>query len=75
MAFRVVSCLALCLRVFCCLFVCFSVLFSNVSSPLGEKRAGLFASREFVCLLCTSLSLGVRYWLRLVLVALPGPFY
>ena len=40
---RFEPCLALCLRVF-------SVLFSIVITSLEEERAGLCASRAFVCL-------------------------
>ena len=54
-----------------------SALFSRITL-LGEKRVGLYASRAFVCLyvaFClSSLPLSVRDWLRLVIVALPGPF-
>ena len=48
-------------------------------TSLGEERAVLFVSRAFVYFarvnLCPfSLPLGVRDWLRLVIVALPGLF-
>ena len=83
------SCLALCSRVFCvcvcvCVFFFFFFFFSHFSiviTSLWEERARLCASRAFVCLFCTrylypfSLPLGVRGWLRLVIVALPGLFY
>ena len=56
--------------------------FSIVITSLGEERAGLCATHAFVWLLRTrqclsffSLSLGIRGWLRLVTVALPGLFY
>ena len=54
--------------------------FSIMITSLGEERAGLCASRAFVYFspvnFCPfSLSLGVRGWLRLVIVALPGLFY
>ena len=39
-------CLALCSRVF-------QLPFSIVITSLGEERAGLCASRAFVCLFCT----------------------
>ena len=50
-----------------------------VITSLGEKRAGLCASHAFVYFTCidfcsSSLPLGVRDWLRLVIVALPGLF-
>ena len=58
------------------LFSCFSVLFSIVMTSLGEERAGLYESREFVSLSCMryflsfSLPLGVVGWSRwLVLFA------
>ena len=57
-----------------------SVLFSIVITSLGEERAGLYASRAFLCFsfmsyfLSLSLPLGVKSWLRLVIVALPGHF-
>ena len=35
-----------------CLTLCFRVLFSIVITSLGEERAGLCASRAFVCLFC-----------------------
>ena len=41
----VLSCLAVCFRI-----VIFSVLFSIVITSLWEERAGLCASRAFVCL-------------------------
>ena len=52
-------------------------------NSLGEERAGLCDSRAFVCLFCRrhflffpfSLPLGVRCWLWLVIVALPGLTY
>ena len=58
----------------------FSVLFSIVITSLWEERAGLCASRAviyFARVKCCpfSRSLGVRGWLRLVPVALPGRFY
>ena len=44
-------------------------------NSLGEERAGLCVFRAFVCFerdcFCLSLPLGVRYLLRLVIVALP----
>ena len=55
--------------------------FIIVITSLGEERAGLCASRAFVCLFCTRYvcpfrrRLGVRGWLRLVIVALPRRFY
>ena len=58
-----------------------SFLFSILITSFGEERAGLCASREFVCLFCTSNFMSVfssswcRVWLRLVIVALPGLFY
>ena len=63
-----------------CLSSCSSVLFNIVITSIGEVRAGQCASRAFVCLFCTrsflsySLPLGVRGWLRLVIVALAEPF-
>ena len=56
-AFRVESCLTLCSRVF-------SVLFSIVTTSLGEEAAGLCASRTFVCLFCTRefMSVFPSYW-------------
>ena len=50
-----------------------------ITSP-GEERAGLCAFRAFVCFagdsLCLfPLPLGVRDWLRVVIVALPGHFF
>ena len=73
MAFHGESCLALCSRVF-------EVLFSTVVTSLGEERAGLCASRAIVYFahvnFCPfALPLGVRGWLRLVIVTLPGLFY
>ena len=59
----------------------FSVLFSIVISSLGEERAGLFASRVFVCLFCRLycvslfLPLAVMVWLRLVIVTLPDVYF
>ena len=60
----------------CVLSLCFSVLLVLRSPPFGEERAGLCAFRAFVCFghvgLCLFPSpLGVRNWLRLVIVALP----
>ena len=54
--------------------------FSIVIASLGEERAVLCASRAFVYFARVnfynfSLPLGVRGWLRLVIVALPGLFY
>ena len=53
--------------------------FTIIIIPLGEERAGLRASHAFICLLCMRwclfCSLGVRGWLWLVIVALPGLFY
>ena len=62
------------------ILVCVLSVFSIVITPLGEERAGLCASRAFVCLFCVdfcpfSCPLGVRDWLRLVIVTLPGHFY
>ena len=37
----------------CSLFLCFSVLFNIVSTSFGKERAGLCASRAFVCLFYT----------------------
>ena len=51
------------------MLVFFSVLFSIVISSLWDERAGLYASRVFVCLsrmhyfLSFSLPRGVRAWL------------
>ena len=64
------------------LFFFFSFFFSPLSvviNSLREERAGLCASRVFVCLFCTrvcpfSLPLCVGGWLRLVIVALTGLF-
>ena len=59
----------------------FFSLFSIVITSPGEERAGLCASRAFVCLFCTRyfcpsfLPLGVGGWLRIVIVALSGLFY
>ena len=73
---------ASCFKVFpCSLSLGFVIPFSIVIISLGEEGAGLCASRAFVCLFCTcyfchfSLPLGVRCWLRFVIVTLPGPFY
>ena len=62
--------------------VCFSVLFSIVITSLWEDRelVYVFFVHVFVCFarihFCTfSLLLGVRNWLRLVIVAPPGLFY
>ena len=72
-AFHVVSCPTLCFRV--------SALSSIVVTSLGEERAGLCASRVFVCLFCTRRFLSFcssswcQGWLRLVIVTLPGLFY
>ena len=58
-----------------------SVLFSIIITSIREEKAGLYASRVFVCLFCTSklcpfsILLGVRDWLQLVIVALHGLFY
>ena len=58
---------ASCLVLLCSSFSCFSP-FRIMITSLGEERAGLCASRAFVCLLCTryffpfSLPLGVRGW-------------
>ena len=54
--------------------------FSIATTSLGEERVGLCAFRAFVCFahdgLCLfSPSLGVRDWLRLVIVALPEVFF
>ena len=67
----------------CSLSSCFVIPFSIVITWLGEEGAGLCASRAFVCCCCClrvsfchlSLPLGVRDWLRFVIVALPGLFY
>ena len=72
---RVESCLALFSRSFF-----FSVIFSNVITPLGEERFGLCASRAFVyfarvIFFTVALPLDVGDWLRLVIVALRGLFY
>ena len=61
-----------------CLLV-FLVFFSPFTS-LGEEKAALCAFRAFVCFACVDLCLfplplGVRNWLRLVIVALPGLFF
>ena len=74
-AFRVVM--------LCSLSSCFffSLLFSIVITSLGEEGAGLCASRPFVFYFARVnfspflLPLGVRDWLRFVIVALPGFFY
>ena len=56
--------------------VCFQSCLALWSPCIGEERAGLCASHVIVCFFCTCLicpfSLGVRGWLWLVLVALPG---
>ena len=63
-------------RALCPLFsVCFSILIIS----LGEERAGLCASRTFVCFarvcFCAfSLPLGVEAWLWFVTMAYPVPF-
>ena len=45
---------ASCFKVFpCSLSSCFVIPFSIVITSLGEEGAGLYASRAFVCLLCT----------------------
>ena len=52
--------------------------FSIAITSLGEKRAGLCVFCASVCLFCTHFFfffLGVRGWLRLVILALPGFFY
>ena len=75
-AFRVEFCLALCNRVFL-------VLFNIVITSLGEDRAswsGCFSCILFVYFARVNfrpfpLPLGVRNWLRFVIVALPGLFY
>ena len=58
----------------------FFSLISNAIASLGNERAVLCAFRAFVCFarvcLCLfHLQLGVRNWLRLVIVALPGLFF
>ena len=77
MAFHVESCLALCSR----------VLFFSAVTSLGEERelgnvllmhlVFFFFFFFFACvnLLAFSLSLGVRGWLQLMIMALPGRFY
>ena len=55
-AFRVESCFVLCSRgffLFCFVFIFCSVMFSIVIPWPGKERAGLCASRSFVCLFCT----------------------
>ena len=60
----------------------FRDLFSIVITSLLEERAGLYASRAFVCLSCmrfffffvVSLSCGIGRRLRMVIVALAGLF-
>ena len=53
-----------------------SILFSTVITSLGKEGPGLCVSRAFVCLfyvykfLSFSFPLGVRCWLRIVIVAL-----
>ena len=69
---HVESWLAVCSR------IVLSVLLGVVITSLGKGRVGLCASSAFV-LSCVdfcpfSLPLGVRGWLRLVIVALPGHF-
>ena len=64
----------------CSLFSCFSVLFSSVFTSPGDDKAGLYASRAFVCLSCMRYFLSFfcscldRGWLWLVIMALPGLF-
>ena len=79
--FYVVLVYTSCLVLPCSLSTCF-FSFSIVITSLGEEGAGLCASRgAFVCLftsvnLCPfSLPLGVRGWLRLLIVALSMAFY
>ena len=80
---RGVSCwVILCPLSSCFLLLFFSVLFSIVITSLtslGEEGAGQYVSRTFVYFVhvnvCPfSLPLGVRDWLRLVIVTLPGLF-
>ena len=65
------------------LFICpyFLVIFNIAITSHSEKRAALHASCAFICLssmrnffVVYSLSLGVRGWLRLIIVALSGLF-
>ena len=49
---------ASCFRVLSCsLSSCFYISFSLVITSIGKDRAGLYASRAFVCLFCTCLFL------------------
>ena len=62
----------------CSLFSCL-VLFGTVITSPWEEKAGLYASRAFVCASCMhyflfSLPHGDRGWLRLVIVTLHGLF-
>ena len=50
--------------------VCFLVLFSIVTTSLGEERVVYVLLVHLLAYF--SLPLGVRCWLRLVIVALPG---
>ena len=63
----------------CVLYLCFFSPFSFATTSLGEVRALLRAFRAFVCFvrvgLCLlSFHLGVRDWLRLVIVTLSRRF-
>ena len=63
----------------CSLSSCFVIPFSIMITSLGEEIAGLCASHALVCFVRVSfchfsLPLGVRGWLRFVIVSLPGLF-
>ena len=54
--------------------------FSTAITSLGEERTGLCAFCAFVCFARVGLCLlprplGIRDWLRLVMVAVPGLFF
>ena len=52
-----------------CSHVCFAVLFSIAITLLGEERAGLYTSLEYVAFCLFSLPLGVGDWLRIAIMA------
>ena len=63
-----------------CFVLFFLSSFSIAITLLGEERAGLCAFHVFVCFVLVGLCLfplplGVRDWLQLVIVALPGLFF
>ena len=68
--------LSLALRFVLVLFSHFSIAFTSI----GEEKVGLCSFLAFVCFardsLCLfPLTLGVRDWLRLLIMALPGLFF